>query len=215
MGELIAIKRDSYGHKHQHPYVPIGMDDYYAINVFICDAKTDEPIIVFKTVPHSYSIQYSNTLFPLYEHSMFSCNDLQYARIKKFVERHLESHDVAYCGGWAVNINYKGKGLSDELKDIYTAVNYHLNRERNIGVMTGIGLIEVGTHLFFEKYLGAKDLIDEPVRLTTIEHMMSHLMYADMKTIPKSMIESADKYKFLWEAREVYSASKQKKKQTA
>gem|GEM_PF-5298988 len=205
IGRILNVKRLGYQNKHSSKFLPVSTEDFFCYHVAICEESTLEPIVCYKVVSYREAEYYCQK-FPLYEitaksyvdeHFLETVTDLVSSRVQN-------GQDVSYSGGWTINPLYKGRGLSHELRDIYTATHYHLHRHFEIGTITGFGVLSVGTYDFFVTNWGLRPVFESSIKLPFTNNLECKMIFGDLDTLAKHKYDMADKYFSLWEERVEY-----------
>ena len=198
--QLIQMKRDGYWSKHSGRYLPFNKEDYICTHVLLIDKDSDQIVMAFKICRKSICELYGIN-FPMDDY-MSSANDIDKAKYKRFIKP-FESlgEDIIYSGGWTVNPSYKGKGLSNELKDIYTCIHYHIQKRFNINCMTAIGVMNFNTDKFFTNDWGVISFTGTVYNFKACPYLDCIFIGLDMDKVVQKKLDMADKYKYLWDAR--------------
>lgn len=200
--KMLKVKKQGYESKHKQGYFPLDQDDFYGLHVFICDAVNDEIIVTFKVIPFSYTTQFKNAKFPLIDIVKESGNDIAVMNIQKFINKqNAKFLDFSYSGGWTMNPKYSGKGLSRELKDIYTGIHYHVHNTYNLAYITGIGNVELGTLEFFKKKWGLIEFINQDLSFDRCNEYQFRPIFQRLDLLSEEKLSLAEKYQNLWDER--------------
>ena len=211
---VLQIKKLGYGTKHDNRFLPVGVHDYFSIHLIICDKETLEPILLSKVVPYS-DCKYYNVTFPLFELKNVIDNELFNSMEEIIANRINQGNDLSYSGGWTINPKYKGLGLSNSLKDVYTGMHYHVHQNFSLNTMMGFGVPKVGSLEFFKKW-GVEPLKTkqgremEPTPIPFGNYVESVVAWGDLENLSQYKQAMADKYKSLWDERIEYSMNTQK-----
>lgn len=210
-GEGMRVKRKAYKEGHEDRYFPLTDDDLYGNHYFICDASNDRVIVTFKVVPFSSSQQFVNTIFPFEHYIRPTCSDTQYSEIQKYMNNFKKRGlDFSYSGGWAMNNDYRGMGLSRELRNIYSGIHYNIHKDLNISACMGVGIIEKGTYDFFNKHWGFECLLDgESVVMPNAPSINCHFIGQSFEHFSDNKRMHGMRYRQLWDEREEYSVKEE------
>jgi hypothetical protein len=208
MGSLFRIKRDAYRTKLGAHVVPVAGDDHYCIHVAINDCATMSPVLVFKVVPFSRSMQHAQR-FPFLELARGLYSAADFATLERHVhERIKRGLDVSYSGGWAIMPGARrSRRHSEELKNMYTGLHFLVHEAFGLDSMTGFGAVEQGTYDFAVREWGAVSPVAAEVRVPFYNNDRCRAVSLDMLHASEHKIEMADKYRPLWERRVHFACS--------
>tara|TARA_Y100000296_G_C5180060_1_gene263710 strand:+ start:30089 stop:30808 length:720 start_codon:yes stop_codon:yes gene_type:complete len=202
IGKIWKVRKAAFDVVHKSKYFPLSQDDFFGINVAILDALTEKPVVVFKVIPHSYCTQYENVEFPYYKLIEANCDQLTVTKIKKYINAYvLNGKDISYSGGWAENLHYKGRGLSGEFKELYTAMHYWVHKHYNLHAILGAAFEGAKPFEFFTKGWGLDVFSDHGFYLPVAPHAKCRLIRNDVSKLSDYTYEVAKKWEHLWDSR--------------
>lgn len=208
--KVIQTKKAGYLTRHEDRFIPVGTHDFFSIHLVLCHGTTLEPILVSKIVSYKDCI-YFNQPFPLLELKDILPASLQFELEKIINERANKGSDISYSGGWTINPQYKGLGLSQELRDIYTGIHYNAHLHYNISTMMGFGVPKVGSLEFFKtwgvKPLSANGVDMPPTPIPFGNFVESVIAWGDIDKLSDYKKQMAQKYAYLWEQRIEYPST--------
>ncbi len=207
MGKVFGMKKKGYVGKHKHNYLPVAQDDFYCIHAILTDVENDNVVMAFKVSTFSSSNRY-NVPFLLDEY-LKEGNDIDRFKFKKYLKNHIKNgNDFSYSGGWTVNPDYKGRGLSTYLKEVYTGIHYLIHRHFNLKAITGIGVLNFNTSEFFKEWWGLKEMSGSVYNFSSCPYLDCVFIYNDLDHVSEVKKSLASKYIDLWNAREEYIGQK-------
>ncbi len=200
--KILKIKKAGYDSKHNGTYFPLDRDDFFGIHVLILNEENDDIIFTFKVIPYSYCQKFSNITFPLLEYALDSKDPAAIREIENFMnEMKLKNHDFSYSGGWVMNPAYKNKGLSKELRELYTGVHLMLHKRLNLKAMTGVGILEMGTLDFFKNSWGVEEFAIPYLNISRMPNYHIALVYQHIDKVTFFKKNMAKRYEDIWSQR--------------
>jgi hypothetical protein len=206
--KLLDLKFKGYQTKHSDKFLPVGTHDFFAHHLIVCEKSSMKPIICSKIVT-SQDCLYYNCSFPLYELKNVFSPELWLELQKIMTSRISVGKNISYSGGFTINPEFKGRGMSAEFKDIYSGLHYLSHIEEGISTVLGFGAPIVGTDKFFKLWGG--DILSvqgqemKPVKIPFANDLESLLIWKDVNQLSEYKKNMADKYLNLWKERIEYS----------
>lgn len=200
----MKLKRTGYALKHGKKVLPVSTDDFFGIHIIVCDKSNNEPVLTCKVIPLESCNDYLYK-FPLYSIADGLYNSAENKIIENFVHKRVSSgKKLAYSGGWTMNPRYKGLGLTDELKNIFTGLHYHVYNHFKLDTFTGFGAVELGTLDFFKQEWGATAIVEREVQLEFFNKNNCVMIGGDTYDFPLSKHRYAKMVERLWKQRIEY-----------
>ncbi|MDP7319482.1 MAG: hypothetical protein QF441_02690 [Bacteriovoracaceae bacterium] len=199
--KLMAMKRDGYWSKHNESYLPLSQDDFVGIHVLLVDEVHGDIIMAFKTTTKSICQRY-RIKFPMDEYLEIA-SDIDKKMVSNFTSK-FHNSEITYSGGWTINPKFKGFGLSNEFKEIYTAIHYHVHHSYNLNCLVAIGVVNFKTDEFFDKIWGMTAFTGTAYSLPSCPYLKCKFIHLDLAKSAEKKLELAEKYHELWAARQEF-----------
>ena len=210
--KILKIKKLGYDLKHKGTYFPLDRDDFFGIHVLILNKDNDDIIFTFKVIPYSFCQKFTNITFPLLEYALDSKNSQAVNEIESFIrEMKIKNQDFSYSGGWVMNPKYKHRGLSKELRELYTGVHLMLHEQLNLKAMTGVGILEMGTLAFFKDSWGIEEFAIPYLNIKRMPNYHIALVYQHLDKVSFFKRKMAKQYRSLWNERTEYKLLQERK----
>lgn len=202
MNQLFLIKKTCYEDKHKNNYLSISQDDIFCVHVLVVDSLSETVVMAFKVIKFSSCEKYK-VEFPLRGYLKETGKDQGDLQIlERFLSPYIQNNDeFTYSGGWVINPEYKGRGLTKELKEIYTGIHYLVHQELKAKAITAIGLANIGTDKFFDEMWGLSPISGVTHRIRSCPGFEIRVISMRLEDAKFYKLQMAKKYLALWNAR--------------